>query len=466
MINLTQMSRTAMSFLKTLGVAAALLLCVFTESASAQPGQNPSGQNPQTNYADSLRLLRMESEALAKILSALESIDTARQNELIQWIITDRNIRSRVISALRKQGRNISPNSVAELTVTQKPPTSFDEERQLLRLVIESVGVYGEANIKRLLGENLYATITSRNYEHTLVSTAPVQERVQFVAVDASLFGGSILFKSGFGFALTVGNDYLGYPFWLPGTLGTYGLLRRGTTDFMLGLEWPLKEAGVSEFAISGGFSVKNRKLMGTQAFGARIEQDLGLLEEQSGKLHFGAELFNAFTPNLSTFPLLARQERYATEDRFGGNRNISIDSLYYIGLSTHGYVSYRLPESILRGAYVQVGGGTHRINAVTVGSPVRDSIGAFNSREELHQAKQYSYFDPFVKIGYVRSGDAGDEYGVSLQYCNTLLAEGFIKLFPWLQLEAKYSAVIGRDARKWEWKDYVMVSPRLTLNF
>jgi hypothetical protein len=85
---------------------------------------------------------------------------------------------------------------------------------------------------------------------------------------------------------------------------------------------------------------------------------------------------------------------------------------------------------------------------------------------EELHQAKQFSYFDPFIKLGYVRSGDAGDEYGVSVQYCNTLLAHGFVKLFPWLQLEAKYSSVIGRDARPWEWKDYVMVSPRLMLNF
>lgn len=457
-----------MSFMKTLGVVAALLLCGLVQTASAQPGQNP-GQNPQTNYADSLRLLRMENEALSKILSALESIDTARQNELIQWIITDRNVRSRVISALRKQGRNISPNSVAELTVTQKPPTSFDEERQLLRLVIESVGVYGEANIKRLLGENLYATIVSRNYEHTLVSTAPMQERVQFVAVDASLFGGSIIFKSGFGFALKVGNDYLGYPFWLPGTMGTYGLLRRGTTDFKLGLEWPLKESGISPFAISGGFSVRERKLMGTQAFGAQIEQDLGLLEEQSGKLHFGAELFNAFTPTLNTFPLMAREKQFRTirsgdpeDPNYAYTNPRDIDSLYYIALSTHGYVSYRLPESALKGAFVQLGGGMHRINAVTVG--IRN--GGVAQQEELNQAKQFSYFDPYVKIGYIRSGDAGDEYGVSLQYCNTLLAQGFIKLFPWLQLEAKYSAVVGRDVRPWEWKDYVMVTPRLMLNF
>jgi hypothetical protein len=459
------LSMTAMSFYqKTLGVMAALLFCGIAQTAAvAQPGQNP-GQNPQTNYADSLRVLRMENEALAKILGALESIDTARQNELIQWIITDRSIRSRVISALRKQGRNISPNSVAELTVTQKPPTSFDEERQLLRLVIEQVGVYGEANIKRLLGESLYGTITNRNYEHTLISSAPSQEKIQFVYMDASLFGGSIIFKSGFGFALKVGNDYLGYPFWLPGTMGTYGLLRRGTTDFKIGLEWPLKESGISPFNISGGFSVKERKLMGTQAFGAQIEQDLGLLEEQSGKLHFGAELFNAFTPNLSSFPPQARAQRYISAGRPDalGNRN-ERDSLYYIGLSTHGYVSYRLPETMLKGAYVQVGGGTHRINAVTVGAPRNIEE---NQREELHQAAQYSYFDPFIKLGYVRSGDAGDEYGMSLQYCNTLLAHGFIKLFPWLQLEAKYSAVIGRDARKWEWKDYVMVTPRLMLNF
>lgn len=205
---------------------------------------------------------------------------------------------------------------------------------------------------------------------------------------------------------------------------------------------------------------------MGTQAFGAQIEQDLGLFEEQSGKLHFGAELFNAFTPTLSTFPLVARDKRYRTrgsgEDGYAFTSPRDIDSLYYIGLSTHGYVSYRLPESVLKGAYVQAGGGMHRINAVTVGV----ANGGVERQEELNQAKQYSYFDPFIKLGYIRSGDAGDEYGVSVQYCNTFLAHGFIKLFPWLQLEAKYSAVIGRDVRPWEWKDYVMVSPRLMLNF
>jgi hypothetical protein len=281
--------------------------------------------------------------------------------------------------------------------------------------------------------------------------------------MDASLFGGSIIFKSGFGFALKVGNDYLGYPFWLPGTMGTYGLLRRGTTDFKIGLEWPLKESGISAFGISEGFRVKERKLMGTQAFGAQIEQELGLLEEQSGKIHFGAELFNAFTPGINSFPMVAREQRFISSNRLEQTLpNKERDSLYYIGLSTHGYVSYRLPESILKGAFVQVGGGTHRINAVTVGTPKGDET----NREELHQAEQFSYFDPFIKIGYVRSADAGDEYGISVQYCNVLLAHGFIKLFPWLQLEAKYSAVVGRDARPWEWKDYVMVSPRLMFNF
>lgn len=438
-------------------VLVALLVAGLTQTASAQPGQNP-----QTNYADSVRLLRMESEALSRILTAIESIDTARQNELIQWIITDRNIRSRVISALRKQGKSIPPNSVAELTVTQKPPTVDNAEMELLRLVIEQVGVYGEANIKRILGESLYNTIKSRQgYEYTLISTSPVQEKIQFVYMDASLFGGNIIFKSGFGFGLKVGNDYLGYPFWLPGTMGTYGVLRRGTTDFRIGLEWPLKESGVSPFSISGGFRVKERKLMGTQAFGAQIEQDLGLLDEQSGKLHFGAEFFNAFNPTVTTFPVLARNQQYVSYNapNYEGTR-ADHDSLYYLGLSAHGYISYRMPD-FLRGAFVQVGGGTHRINAVTVGTP-----RAAEPNDELFQAKQFKYFDPFIKLGYIRSGDVGDEWGVTVQYSNTLLTHAFIKLFPWLQLEAKYSAVVFRDARPWEWPDYVMVSPRLTLNF
>lgn len=448
----------------TVFAVTALLLGTFVSNAQAQP----QGQNPQSNYADSVRLLRMEGEALTRILTAIESIDTARQNELIAWIITDRNVRSRVISALRKQGRTIAPNSVAELTVTQKPPTADSPDMELLRLVIESVGVYGEANIRRILGENLYNTIRDREgYEYTLISNGPVQEKIQFVYMDASLFGGSIIFKSGFGFAVKVGNDYLGYPFWLPGTMGTYGILRRGTTDFRLGLEWPLKESGISPFGLSGGFRVKERKLMGTQAFAAQIEQDLALLDEQSGKLHFGAEFFNAFTPTIESFPIAARSPQFITSGREGGpTRTRDQQFLYYIGLSTHGYVSYRLPESMLKGAFVQAGGGTHRINAVTVGAAGVAERNNLDRRDELHQAEQFSYFDPFVKIGYIRSAEQGDEYGLSVQYSNTLLTHGFIKLFPWLQLEAKYSAVVGRDVRPWEWPDYVMISPKIMLNF
>src|SRR5207248_5757931 len=142
--------------------------------------------------------------------------------------------------------------------------------------VIEQIGLYGEPNIRRVLGSDLYEKINSRTgYELTMISTEQVQQRIQFVAMNASLFGGDIIFKSGFGFALNLGDDYIGYPFWLPGTIGTYGLIRRGTTDFRLGIEWPLGQSGVSPFTISQGFQIRERKLAGAMAFAAEIKQDL-----------------------------------------------------------------------------------------------------------------------------------------------------------------------------------------------
>jgi hypothetical protein len=457
------------SFVKAFLVIAAVALSAV--SAKAQQGGQGGNQQvvpSQSSWKDSLDMARAEERTLTAILRSINSIDTARQNELIQWIITDRTIRSRVISALRKGGFRISPNSVAELSVTQKPPTPDNSDMALLRIVIEQVGVYGEPEIRRVLGTALYDQINQRTgYEYTLISTEPTQQKVQFVAMDASLFGGSIIFKSGFGFALNLGDDYIGYPFWLPGTIGTYGLIRRGTTDFKVGIEWPLGQSGVDPFTISQGLKIRERKLAGAMAFAAEVKQDLGLLSEQSGKLHFGLEFRNAFTPSINNFPAYAGETRFVTG--LGGHGAKSAqDSIFYLALSAHGYLSYRMPDQILKGAYIQVGGGTHSIQPVTVGVPPYHQTvdGNVVRNQDLTLADRLNYFDPFVKIGYVRSSETGDEYGVSVQYSNLLLTDAWVKLFPWLEIEAKYATVIGRDPYKWEWKDYVMVSPKLTLNF
>jgi len=445
-------------------LAAAAITLVSAGIVRAQPGgSEQQAQSTQMNLTDSLREARAENAALTAILRSIQSIDTARQNELIQWIITDRTIRSRVISALRKDGFRISPNSVAEMTVTQKPPVQGDD-MALLRIVIEGVGLYGQPTIERVLGNSLYDEINSRNgYEYTLISTEPVQEKIQFVAMNASLFGGDIVFKSGFGFGINVGDDYIGYPFWLPGTIGTYGLIRRGTTDFRLGIEWPLGQSGAQPFVLSQGLQIRERKLAGAMAFSAEIDQDLGLLSEQSGKLHFGLEFRDAFTPNVSSFPSNALNPEFRTG--LGGNGiHSATDSLYYLALSAHAYVSYRLPDQTLRGAYVQVGAGMHSIQPVTVGVP--PYADPRNPNTDLNFDDRKNFFDPFVKLGYIHTGQSGDEYGVSVQYCNTLLTDAWVKLFSWLELEAKYSTVIGRDPYPWEWKDYVMVSPKIILNF
>jgi hypothetical protein len=106
-----------------------------------------------------------------------------------------------------------------------------------------------------------------------------------------------------------------------------------------------------------------------------------------------------------------------------------------------------------------------HRVNAITIGASnvlLEDQPGYF----DIVQAKSFSQFDPMVKVQYNHGGSDGYDWGVSLQYCNTMLADGFIQVFNWLDIEAKYSVVVGRDPKKWEWKDFVMVSPVLRLNF
>ena len=445
------------------------LLLMVTAIFAAQPGfvraqqgeQQPQSQ--QLTAKDSFEIATAENKTLETILRSIQSIDTARQNELIQWIITDRTIRSRVISALRKENYHIAPNSVAELTVTQKPPTPSNDDMALLRIVIEQVGIYGEPNIRRVLGSALYDEINSRQgYEFTLISSQPEQEKIQFIGINASLFGGDILFKSGFGFGINLGDDYIGYPFWLPATIGTYGILNENGTNFRLGVEWPLGESGVTPFTISQGLQIRGSKLVGAMAFDAEIKQDLGVLQEQSGKLGIGVELRNAFTPSVTSFPAYVLESQYRTGN---GSAYGAPDSLYYLKLSAHAYMTYQFPNQSLRGAYVELGGGLHIIQPLTIGT-VPNNPSSPNTNLNLVSDSATTFFDPFIKIGYIHSGASGQEYGLSVQYSNTLLTDAWVQLFSWLQIEAKYSTIIGRNPYPWEYKDYVMVSPKLILNF
>jgi hypothetical protein len=438
------------------------------QQGNGQP-ETTTGNPQQVNWSDELKNAQEEKRALASILSAIESIDTARQNELIQWIVTDRSVRSRVISALRKAGKNISPNSNADLVVTQKPPTDpTNPSMDLLRIVIESIGVYGTPQIKRILGEDLYNKINKRaDYEYAMISTEQNQPRIQYASIDGSIFGGDIIFKSGFGFGMNLGNDYIGYPFWMPGDVEVLGIIHKEMTDVRIGLDFPLGEAGLTPFVLSGGLKIKERKLEGTQGFQAEVNQVLDVIaDKNAGRLSIGGEFFEAFTPNNSTFSQRAQDTSASNHFRtayLGTQNGVAKDSLFYLGLSGHLWLTYSFGQS-LRGAYVQLGAGTHRINATTVGPKVLTPTN--HNDLSLVDAGNFSYFDPMIKIGYNHQGEGGYDYGIYVQYCNELLADGFVRIFSWLNLEVKYAAVVFRDPHKWEWTDFFIITPTLKLNF
>ncbi len=444
-----------------------VLSTVFCAGAFAQP-TNPQGNTPQVNWNEELKLAQEEQRALKNILAAIESIDTARQSELIQFVITDRSIRSRVISALRKAGKNISASTTADLIVTQKPATfgedGLNAELDILRIVIESVGMYGAPTIKRILGEDLYKKINDRTgYEHTEISTRPAQEKVQYASISASVFGGDMVFKSGFGIGINLGNDIIGYPFWLPGNVAINGIINKEKTRVVLGINFPLGEAGITPFQIGNGFKIKERLLEGTQAFNARIDQQLSIIDDEKagGRMLVGGELYNAFQPNINTFSQRALQEHYRTDYPGGVPKR---DSLYWLKFSGHAWVTYHFGEAI-DGLYIQAGAGMHRVTASTIGLKGAPPVNGIRNTEVVNQ-KDNEYFDPLAKVGYIHTDQAGDNWGLSLQYCNTLMFEGFVRIFNWLHLTAKYSAIVGRDVRKWEHNDFVIVSPVLKLNF
>ena len=115
-------------------------------------------------------------------------------------------------------------------------------------------------------------------------------------------------------------------------------------------------------------------------------------------------EFRNAFTPSVTSFPAFALNglmngtDPYATGT--GGQGILSAkDSLYYLKLSAHAYLTYNFPNQSLRGAYIWVGGGLHIIQPATIGVPPIDPT---NPNSNLELTSNLSYFDPLVKIGYI----------------------------------------------------------------
>ena len=264
---------------------------------------------------------------------------------------------------------------------------------------------------------------------------------------------------------MNIGNDYLGYPFWMPGNVEVLGIIHKELTDVRIGLNFGLADAGLSPFVLSGGLKIKERKLEGTQGFQAEVNQIIDVLgnDKSSGKLSLGGEFFQSFTPSISTFSGRALDtsglNKYRTNYPLVGPAGHK-DSLFYLGLSGHLWLNYGFGGA-LRGAYFEFGGGTHRVNAVTIGAK-----GQPGTNTDLVDAGNFSQFDPLVKIGFNHIAEGGYDYGMSLQYCNELLADGFVRIFTWLNLEVKYAAVVFRSPQKWEQTDFFIITPVLKLNF
>src|SRR5438552_19181412 len=123
-------------------IAYLFLAVIVISSASgtnAQANDNPKVREiPKSQVNDTPTLTpEEEKELIAEIMKVIQTPDQERQHELVEWIITDKSVRSRVISILRKNRYNISPNTLSDLRIMQFPYLSTGETNpELFRISI------------------------------------------------------------------------------------------------------------------------------------------------------------------------------------------------------------------------------------------------------------------------------------------------------------------------------------------
>jgi hypothetical protein len=180
-------------------------------------------------------------------------------------------------------------------------------------------------------------------------------------------------------------------------------------------------------------FLFRARRLTGARGFLGEI--DLGSFGGMISIRRFSANDLSTAT-NSNSFAFVA-----------------GIVNLYYsfgVGLNSSNFVR------------AKVGAGLHR---VTPGSIIVNSSDPADPSVGLGQFT--NVISPYVKVEYLNKSDV-ERFKIGLQFYNlTIMLTGSMDVIPGvLSLEAKYVWPVGGRIEAWEYPEYFLLSPKLSVRF
>jgi hypothetical protein len=388
---------------------------------------------------------RQDMQSLERILTELNSIDSAYAPSFPRWEMIEPNLKLRVYAAFRNRGKQFSKED--RILIIAHP-----DSQTITDIKIGEVS-YGKLYAQTLLARDLRTDLLdeARNNEPPYgVKNRIVEEsnpmahpsRPDWISADFSLFGASLRFGNEWGIVGRIGDDELGYLFWSSGNtwiMGSYKSLKLGA--------W---------VPINGGLDKPSKG--GTQVV-TRTTRLLNGSDGLVGEFEFEWETIRI---NSESFPYAALGGRFA----FGGlsgrrdeflTRNL--DSLYYLSAIIQGYYAFDfLFDEKKQNLNIHLGASYHKVN---LGRAV-----AIEGKYTIFKAGEpESFIDPYVRIEY--RNYRFDRFRVTAQYSRLVLFTGWAEIVPpFIYAELKFSAVVFRKPRAWEHDNYVYGTVGLKFDF
>ena len=401
----------------------AMLMLMF----NAAQAQSTDGSSAVS--MDQYKLLqkkRGERASLQRILNAMNVVDSIYIVHYPTWVIRDEDIRQRTYKMFRNRLK--FPSRDSDLVVVTTP-----ERDDIVRMTMGSVSM-GREEVRMYMGDNLRITILEKDYLRTELEPEigrrhkrVVEDQASNILFEGSLFGARLLFPSGWGAMVKIGNDDLGFPFWSSGSMEMFLTLDR----LAIGATLPIN-SGLTGADVIGPISVQSRKLNGAPGFALQYSQPIG-----AGvfNIHFQSSNLNGTDSS----------SRFTDPSHF-----------YYVRSMIQGYFQQRV--AVVNNEHfftVGLGMGYHQIG-----------LGAVDSNYTLSTTDKLNYISPLLRIQYERNGSK--TYGVGIQvYASNMTVNAWLEFIKdFIYADIKYSTPVIRGAKPWENPYFVMFSPRIKLAF
>jgi hypothetical protein len=371
------------------------------------------------------RIMEKESEreALARMLAALNDVDSVYKVHCPRWVVREEDLRQRVLKMFRLRQGN--PNPESEVLVVANP-----QESQILELRAGNA-LMGRRDARMIMSDSLQYQLLFATYPRRYIEEIPARPRnpvvfggrPRFAALSLSAFSGALLFSDGSGVEVQLGHEEIGYHFWSTGSIQVTAMFE----DFKVGILAPLS-LGNSRPGLIQPLTIRPRKLTGTK--GVILEYD----------------------PEMFSGRLMARFS-------IGGATGVTNPELLaetgpVYSVHTIAQLTYAQRVSLVgfSGQLTLRGGiGFHQMSTAEV-----TSGGAFATT-----AKD-NFVSPILDVGYIHYGER--QYGIGAQYYSAILfAKAWVEIVrDFIFVDVKYYTPIFRAAKPWEQPYFFMVSPRI----